>query len=103
MTYQEMQSVPEVVALRPQLEAAGLDFGASVEKAVDNAYKRQYAVPTSAKSEIIAFVVDFLIKLVDERMAKPAKTKGGFVTRLLWGVAKIFGARQKVIDTANKL
>jgi len=105
MTYQEMETVPEVAALKPQLEAVGLNFESCVEKAVDNAYMREYAIPSSipVKTEIINFVVDFLIKLVDERLSKPAKTKGGLITRFFWGIAKIFGARKKAIDAAHKL
>lgn len=103
MTYQEAQATAEIAALRPQLEAAGLNYAHSVEQAIDAAYSRQFVVANTAKSEIISFVVDFLMKLVDERMAKPAKTKAGFVTRFLWGIARIFGVRQKAIDAANKL
>lgn len=103
MTYLEAQNTPEVALLRPQIEAAGLNYEASVEKAVMAAYGRQYALPTTNKSEIISFVVDFLIKLVDEKMAKPAKTRGGVVVRFLWSIARLFGVKQKAIDAANKL
>lgn len=103
MTYQEAQATAEIAALRPQLEAAGLNYEASVEQAVNAAYGRQFVVANTAKSEIISYVVDFLVKLVDERMTKPAKTKAGFVTRFLWGIARILGINQKAKDAAGKL
>lgn len=103
MTYSDFQETPEVAALRPQLEAAGLDYSACVEQAVNAAYSRQYAVPSSAKSEIITYVVNFLTKLVDEKMATPAKTKGGKIARFFWGIFRIFGGKERVIKEVNKL
>jgi hypothetical protein len=102
MTYQEIEQVAEIAALRPQIEAAGLDYSASVEKAVDTAYNTKRVADT-AKTEIISFVVDFLVKLIDEKMGTPAKTKAGFVTRFLWGIARILGIKKKAVEAANKL
>ena len=105
MTYQEVYQQPEVLALRPQLESLGINYKSSVEKAVDAAHK---SVPVSRisggdKEQIIAYVINFLTKLVDEKMATEPKTKGGKLARFFWGIFRIFGGKERVIKEANKL
>lgn len=102
MTYNEAIQTPEIMALKPQLDAVGIDYDASVEKAVNAAYDRQFAM-ASPKEEIISFVIGFLVKLIDDKMATPAKRKSGLVTRFVWGILRIIGIKQRAINEANKL
>jgi len=102
MTYKEAEEAPEILALKPQLDAVGIDYSASVERAVNAAHSRQFAA-TSPKEEIISYVVGFLVTLIDEKMATKPKTKGGKIARFFWGIFRILGGKERVIKEANKL
>jgi len=74
MELKELIQQPEIQALRPQLEAKGIDFKLSVAEAQKQAENRQYIAANPDQSEIIMYVVNFLLKLLNENI-KP-KRKG---------------------------
>lgn len=104
MTYPEVLQSEQIQSMRPQIEAANLNFESVVSDAYFKANARQYVAKSNPdKSEIISFVVDFIWKLIDAEMQKPAKKKIGVFTRLVWGFLGLIGAKQKAKDQIGKI
>jgi len=73
MTTQDIITESQIEALRPQVEAANLNFEATVESAFMQANSRQFVAKTEPdKSEIISFVVNFILGILKENV-KPKK------------------------------
>jgi len=90
MQLNELIQQPEIQALRPRLEAKGIDFKLSVAEAQKQAENRQYIAANPDQSEIIMYVVDFLLKLLNENI-KPKKKWGQILLSIItFGIPLLF-------------
>lgn len=91
MELNELIQQPEIQAFRPQLEAKGIDFKLSVAEAQKKAENRQYIAANPDQSEIILYVVDFLLKLISEN-AKPKRKFWQVVFSVLPAIGNAIGS-----------
>ena len=90
MELNELKQQPEIERLRPQLEEKGIDFGKSVAQAQQEAENRQYIAANPDQSEIIMYVVNFLLKLLNENV-KPKKKWGQILLNIItFGIPLLF-------------
>lgn len=99
----------DIQNIRPSVEAANLDFKLTVDAAREAANKAipiptyQSFVSEDEKTKIISFVIDFIWKLIDAEMNKPAKKKGGKFVRFVWSILGLLNIKQKAKTEIGKI
>jgi len=95
MTYLDVIQSEEVLRLRPQVEAANLNWDVVVTNAYYEANQRQYIAKVNPdQSEIIAFVVNFILGILKENV-KPKRKGCGIFWNAVFSIVPQFLKKKK--------